>query len=179
VRIGVLLTAVALAVPVLSGCTAASDPPKLLPAPPQVRPAALAGGACQLIQFGTLEKILGQRYTIAAAAKKDTTNTCVVRTEAAAVPEIAVSVTPSKADAKIFNAVVKPKGATAVKGIGKVAYEIVTPGKAPNGPLVEVGWLTGDARLLFLRCTLPAGADPAAEGPKLVALAKELDKSSL
>jgi len=139
----------------------------------------LAGGACQLIEFETLEKLLGQRYTIAAAAKKDTTNTCVVRTEAAPVPEISVSVTPSKADAAIFNDIVKPKGSTAVAGIGKAAYQLVTPGKAADGPVLEVGWLTGDARLLFLSWTLPAGSDPAGAGLKLIALAKELDKSSL
>ena len=167
----------ALAVPVLAGCTA-KDLPTPRPAP-HVRPAALAGGACRLIEFETLDKLLGQHYSIAASAKKDTTNTCVVRTETAPVPEVAVSVTPSKADVAVFNDVVKPKGATAVAGVGRIAYQLVTPGKAPNGPLLEIGWLTGDSRLLFLRWTLPAGADSVAAVPKLIALAKELDKSSL
>jgi hypothetical protein len=178
VRLGGLLTGLALAVPLLSACTSHHDLPTPLPAP-QVRPASLAGGACRLIEFDKLEKILGQHYTIAASAKKDTTNTCVVRTEAAPVPEVVLSVTPSKADTAVFNDIVKPKGSTAVAGVGKVAYQLVTPGKAGNGPLLEIGWLTGDARLLFLRWTLAAGSDPAAAGPKLVALAKELDKSSL
>lgn len=177
-RLGSVLTAAVLAVlPALAGCTSA-NPPTPKPAP-QVRPAALAGGACLLIQFEKLEKILGQHYTIAASAKNSTTNTCVVRTEEAAVPEVSVSVTPSKADSSVFTDVVKPKGSTAVAGVGKVAYQIVTPAKAPNGAVVEVGWLTGDARLMFLRWALPPAADPAAEAPKLVALAKELDKSSL
>jgi hypothetical protein len=44
---------------------------------------------------------------------------------------------------------------------------------------MEIGWLTGDARLLFLRWSLAPGADAAVEMPKLLALAKELDKSSL
>lgn len=161
----------------LSACTSEELPtPK--PAP-QPRPAALAGGACLLIRFETLERILGQHYTIAASAKKDTTNTCVVRTEQAPVPEVAVSVTPSKADAAVFNDVVKPKGSTAVAGVGRAAYQQITAAKAPNGPLLEIGWLTGDARLLFLRWTLAPGADAAEAAPKLVALAKELDKSSI
>jgi hypothetical protein len=161
----------------LSACT--SDE---LPAPktaPQVRPAALAGGACLLIEFATLERILGEHYTIAASAKKDATNTCVVRTEGAPAPEVALSVTPSKVDAAVFNDVVKPKGSTPVAGVGRAAYQQVTAAKAPDGPLLEIGWLTGDARLLFLRWTLAPGADAAQAAPKLVALAKELDKSSI
>jgi hypothetical protein len=161
----------------LAGCTS-SDLPAPRPAPQQ-RPASLAGGACLLIKFETLERILGQHYTIAASAKKDSTNTCVVRTEPAPVPEVAVSVTPSKADVAVFIDVVKPKGATVVPGVGRVAYQVITPAKAAAGPVLEIGWLTGDARLMFLRWTLPSGADAGAEAPKLVALAKELDKSSI
>jgi hypothetical protein len=173
----VLTATLALAFLPVSGCTP-SHSPTGKPVP-QVRPASLAGGACRLIRFETLEQVLGQHYSIAASATKDTTNTCVVRTEAAPVPEVAVSVTPSKADAAVFTDVVKPKGSTAVAGVGRVAYEQIIAGKAPNGPLLEVGWLTGDSRLLFLRWTLAPGADAAAAAPKLVALAKELDKSSL
>jgi hypothetical protein len=161
----------------VSACTS-EKPPTVKPAP-QVRPAALAGGACLLIKFETLERLLGQHYTIAASAKNATTNTCVVRTEEAAVPEVAVSVTPSKADVAVFNDVVKPKGSTAVAGVGRAAYQQVTAAKAPNGPLLEIGWLTGDARLLFLRWTLAPGADATAAAPKLVELAKALDKSSI
>lgn len=160
-----------------SACTS-KDLPEPRPAP-QVRPASLAGGACLLIEFGTLERILGEHYTIAASAKNATTNTCVVRTETAPVPEISVSVTPTQADAAVFTAVVKPKGAAAVAGLGKIGYQVTTPAKPPAGPIVEIGWLTGDARLLFLRWTLAAGADASAAVPKLVDLAKELDKSSL
>lgn len=173
-RLPLLAAAVMLAG--VAGCTADLPTPK--PAP-QVRPAALAGGACLLIRFETVERLLGQRFTIAASAKKDSTNTCVVRTEEAAVPEVAVSVTPSKADVAVFNDVVKPKGSTAVAGVGRAAYQAITAEKAPSGPILEIGWLTGDARLLFLRWTLAPGADPAAAAPKLVDLAKELDKSSI
>lgn len=169
----VVTTAVLLA---LAGCTAKLPTPA--PAP-QLRPAALEGGACQLIEFEKVSQALGQSYTIAAAAKKDKTNTCVVRTELAPLPEVVLSVTPTKADPAVFKDVVKPKGSTAVAGVGKMAYQIVSPAKAPAGPVVEIGWLTGDARLLFLRLALPAGADAAAAAPQLVALAKEIDKSSI
>ncbi len=174
-RLGVGLTAAVVLLGV-SACTSEKTP---TPSPtPQVRPAALAGGACLLIKFETLERVLGQHYTIAASAKKDTTNTCVVRTEEAAVPEVALSVTPSKADVAVFTDVVKPKGSTAVAGVGRAAYQQISAAKAPNGPLLEIGWLTGDARLLFLRWTLAPGADASTAAPHLVDLAKELDKSS-
>jgi hypothetical protein len=176
VRIGGVLTTAVLLLST-AACTS-DDPPEPRPAP-QVRPASLAGGACLLIDFGTLERILGEHYTIAASAKNTTTNTCVVRTESAPVPEIALSVTPTQADAAVFAAVVKPKGAAAVAGLGKTGYQTTTPAKPPAGPLLEVGWLTGNARLLFLRWTMSAGSDPATAGPKLIELAKELDKSSL
>lgn len=162
--------------------TAACSPdlPTPQPAPvSQVRPASLAGGACLLIEFETVSEALGDRYSVAASAKKDKTNTCVVRTEQAAVPEVALSVTPTKADVAVFKDIVKPKGSTEVAGLGRRGYQLVSPAKAGAGPVVEVGWLTGDARLLFLRLTLPAGGDAAAAAPKLVELAKEIDKSSL
>jgi hypothetical protein len=171
----VVTTAVVLA---LAGCTAELPIPQPAPAP-QLRPAALEGGACQLIEFEKVSQALGQSYTIAAAAKKDKTNTCVVRTEQAPLPEVVLSVTPTKADPAVFKDVVKPKGSTAVAGVGKMAYQLVTPAKGSAGPVVEIGWLTGDARLLFLRLALPSGADAAAAAPQLVALAKEIDKSSI
>jgi hypothetical protein len=142
-------------------------------------PAALAGGACQLIEFEMLEKVLGDHYTVAASAKKDKTNTCVVRTEPAVVPEVALSVTPTKADVAVFKDVVKPKGAKTVEGLGRIGYQVVLPPRPGAGPTLEVGWLAGDARLLFLHLTLPSGGASASAAPKLVALAKELDKSSL
>ncbi|MEV0270756.1 MAG: hypothetical protein HOU81_04230 [Hamadaea sp.] len=161
----------------LSGCTASPPTPK--PAPTvQQRPAAAEGGACQLIDFAKVSGSLGRSFTIAAAATKDKTFTCVVRTEQSPLPEVVLSVTQTKADASVFKDVVKPKGATDVPGVGKAAYQLVTPAKGQVGPVVEIGWLTGDARLLFLRLSLAADADPAAAAPGLVKLAKEIDKSS-
>lgn len=169
------VTAVLLAA---SGCTSGLPTPR--PAPtPAVRPASLAGGACRLVDFEKVTAALGARYTIAASAKTDKTNTCVVRTEESPIPEVVLSVTPTKADPAVFKDVVKPKGATAVAGLGKMAYQQIVPEKGTTGPVVEVGWLTGDARLLFLRLTLPVGQDAAGAAPKLVSLAKEIDKSSL
>ncbi|WP_051367547.1 hypothetical protein [Hamadaea tsunoensis] len=176
-RLGPLAVAAVLLLAV-TGC--GPDLPAPTPAPePPVRPAALAGGACQLVDFATFDKVLGDHYTVAAAAKNNKTNTCVVRTEQAAYPEVSVSVTPSKVDTSVFGDVVKPKAAKAVAGVGRSAYLLTTAAKGDLGPILEVGWLTGDARLFIVHWTLPAGADPAAAEPKVVALAKELDKSSL
>lgn len=162
----------------LTGC--GPDLPTPTPAPePPVRPAALAGGACQLVDFATVDKLLGDHYTVAAAAKNNKTNTCVVRTEQSAYPEVSVSVTPTKVDPAVFGDIVKPKAAKAVAGVGRTAYLLTTPAKGDAGPVLEVGWLTGDARIFIVHWTLPAGADAAAAEAKLVGLAKELDKSSL
>lgn len=168
------LFAAAVAAATLSGCTASAEPAP--PSPSPVAPAALAGGACQLLDFGVLERLLGEHYTVAAAAGKDTTLTCVARTAGAAYPEVTLSVAPSIADAAVFRAKVQPKGATVVDGLGKAAYRVELPGVEGQGPAQEIGWLASNARLLWLRVTLPVGKQAADLGLPLVVLAQEIDK---
>jgi hypothetical protein len=83
----------------------------------------------------------------------------------------------------VFKATVMRPGATAVPGIGKIAYSALLPALGGEaGPAVEVGWLSGDGRLISLQYRFPAGtadADVAAFTPKLVELAKKIDQSSL
>jgi hypothetical protein len=153
-----------------AGCSSAGSAAQAESIPP----AASAGGACQLLDFGVLERRLGAHYTVAASAAKDSTLTCVVRTAGSAYPEITLSVAPSIADANVFRKTVQPKGATKVDGLGRAAYRQILPANDAAGQVLEVGWL-GTARLLWLRMTLPAQAGIEEFSLKLVVLAKDID----
>jgi hypothetical protein len=105
-----------------------------------------------------------------------------VRSETSARPELALSVTPTTADAAVFADEVVPSGGKTVKGLGKAAYRSTAAATKTSGIVVEIGWLTGDRRLAHLRYTLATEEDQAgaeALTPKLVALAKKIDTSSL
>jgi len=166
----------------LSGCGGEDPAPQSLgPAPKVVRlPASAAGGACQLLDYPVIAQVIGTQFDVSAASRHGRTDTCVLRAEAAARPELALSVTPTTADADIFADEVVPSGGKSVKGLGKAAYRSTVAGN--SGIVVEIGWLTGDKRLVSLRYTFPAGQDRAAADAattKLVALAKKIDTSSL
>ena len=73
-------------------------------------------------------------------------------------------------------------GATAVADLGRAAYRVGLPASGNAGLGVEVGWLTGNGRLIVLQFRFPAGtADTQVEAlvPKLVTLARQIDQSSL
>ncbi|MEE6263001.1 hypothetical protein [Plantactinospora sonchi] len=167
----------------LAGCGDDPTPQSSLPAPEVVRlPAASAGGACQLVDYPTIEEVIGTRFDVSAASRHGKTDTCVLRGEDADQPELALSVSPTTADAAIFADEVVPSGGKTVKGLGKAAYRAEVKAARNSGPSLEVGWLTGDKRLVNLRYTFPdgeaqAGGDDFAD--KLVALAKKIDTSSL
>jgi hypothetical protein len=77
---------------------------------------------------------------------------------------------------------VPPKGAAPVDELGKVGYTVTLAPDAGAGPAVEVGWLSGNSRILVLRYRCPAATGPddvGALSPKLVALAKKIDQGSL
>jgi hypothetical protein len=151
------------------------------PKPARV-PAAAAGGACRLLDFAVVEQVIGVAFEVAAAGQQEATYTCVLQRVGASVPDLMLTVTPSSATVPIFRTVLTPKGAAALTGLGKVGYRARVPAvvKAGRGPGVEIGWLSGNQRILVLRVTLAAGvAVPAAEAlaPKLLALAKRLDQT--
>ncbi|AVT30628.1 hypothetical protein C6361_15375 [Plantactinospora sp. BC1] len=167
----------------LAGCAEEAAPQSAGPAPKVVRlPASAAGGACQLLEYPAVEQAIGARFEVAAASRHGKTDTCVLRGEAEARPELALSVTPTTADASIFADEVVPSGGKSVKGLGKAAYRATTAPAKSTGSTVEVGWLTGNGRLVSLRFTFPTGEDRAeadALAPKLINLAKKIDTSSL
>jgi hypothetical protein len=162
----------------LAGCSgggaSAHEPPVVVsPSPPA------ATGACLLLDFGRIEQRLHQRMTVAGAANHEKTSTCVARPTETALPELSVSVTPSKADVAVFKDAMLPDGAKSVTALGKVAYSQLKPAAKGRGPYVEIGWLAGNARLLVLKVVLPEGGDAAALLPDVVELAKDIDRAGV
>ena len=153
-----------------------------VPKPVSVAPAAAAGGACQLLDWDMIKAALGLTFAVAAAAQQGNTFTCVTQGRGASLPDLMLAVTATTADAAIYTSTVQPKGATAVPGVGKVAFSLITAPGAEAGPGVEVGWLAGNNRIIDLRLRLATKATPQdaqAAVPKLVELAKKVDLSSL
>jgi hypothetical protein len=146
-------------------------------------PAATEGGACYLLAYDVIEQLVGVSFDVAASSQAGDTFTCVLQqNKGASYPDLTLSVTPTAADPAVFTATVRPKSATPVAGLGLIGYQFVRPAAADAGPAVEVGWLSGNERLLVLRYRGPAAAgaaDTAALVPKMVALAKKVDQNSL
>lgn len=166
-----------------AGCArAAAEPPApvTLAAPAATQwPASVAGGACQLLDYATIEAAIKVRFDVAAASQQGKTYTCVVQHSDAARPDLTLSVTATTADPATFRSTMAPDKAQPVSGLGKAAYRAGIAGSATQGPAVEVGWLSGDKRLLTLRFTFAPGAATAAVNgltPQLVELAKKIDK---
>ncbi|MEV4413909.1 hypothetical protein [Catellatospora sp. NPDC049609] len=163
----------------LAGCSGAGaqahqEPPVVSsPSPPALT------GACLLLDFPRIEQHLGTGLSISGAATHQKTHTCVARSTTADLPELSLSVTPTKADVAVFREAMLPDGAKAVTGLGKVAYQQTRPAAKGRGPYVEVGWLAGNARLLLLKVTMPVGGDAAALAPEVVELAKEIDRAGI
>ncbi|HEU4423483.1 MAG TPA: hypothetical protein VFR67_13210 [Pilimelia sp.] len=165
----------------IGGCTEASaQPPQRVPAvvAPEPAVASAAGGACELLDFVVIAQTLGARFDVAAATRQDETHTCVVQNSGASRPDLVLTVTPTSADAAVFDDTVTPDGGREVSGLGKAAYRVmIEPGRG-HGPGVEIGWLSADNRLITLRYTLPAKAPESrasAATAKLVTLAKRID----
>ncbi|RKR90913.1 hypothetical protein BDK92_5297 [Micromonospora pisi] len=164
---------------VLSGCgEPAATRSEPLPIPPVVKlPAAAAGGVCQVLDYSAIEKAVGTTFDVSAATSQGETSSCVLQAEQASLPDLALAMTPTSADASVFNDEA-PDGGQSVKGLGKAAYRLIVAAGKDHGAGVEVCWLASDGQMISLRYTLPAGeGKPAAEAiaGKLVTLAKQID----
>jgi hypothetical protein len=141
-------------------------------------PAAARGPACALIDYGQVAKITGTTFDTAAGAHVDDTYTCAETATGHPLPELSLALSSTKADDLIFRISVVPSGATAVAGLGQVAYVLNVPATGSNGPALEYGWLSAKPRLIVLRYTFPTGtAQPAVDAmaPKLLTLAKKVE----
>jgi hypothetical protein len=169
----------------LTGCgvpaAGADRSPQAQPSPTRW-PAATAGGACQLLDYDRIAAVVGTTFDVAAASQTGDTFTCVLEQTRTNLPDLSLSVTSTQADAGIFKTTVVPSGAAAVAGLGKSGYSVAVPAAGGAGPGVEVGWLSGNQRLITLRLRMAAGAAPAdaaALTPRLVTLAKQIDMTTV
>jgi hypothetical protein len=168
-----------------SGCggpagafTARSDPPS---AATSRQPAELAGGACQLLDYDTVQAAIGTSFAIAASGTSGATFTCVLEPAQGTLPDLSLAVTATEADPSVFRSSVVPKGATVIEDLGKVGYRLPVPAAGGVGPGLEVGWLSANQRLIVLRYRTAngtAGTDLDALVPKLVDLAKKIDMTT-
>ncbi len=177
------LAVCAVLLPAVLGSTAAcsandSGPSAAVPiAPVEQQPAAAAGGACILLDFGQIEEKLGVHFDVAAADAAGVTSTCVVQAEGSTRPDLVFSVLErTAADAGVFLATVKPEKGEQVDGLGAAAYRVVHPPVPGAGPAVEIGWLTKDQQAKTLLFTFPANP-PAPDGEKLADRLVELGKA--
>lgn len=153
------------AVVLAAGCATPSGP---VPVPPPRPPAAPVRGACHLLDPVMVEAHLGLVLEVAAARDRDGTHTCVRRPEVDRRPELVLTVTPTTIDLPTFVEVVAPARATAVSALGKAGYQ---------GPGLEVGWLSGDDRLLVLSLALPEDTDSDHYADGLLGLARAIDRA--
>jgi hypothetical protein len=169
----------------VAGCTsAAAGAPRTghAPSDPGRLPAEYAGGACQLMNFDLVKASLGVDFDVAGAGNVDDSYTCVLQKVKAPLPDLTLSVTPTVADTGLFHDKVIPKGATVLSELGKLGYSRTLPGSGGAGPVAEVGWLSGNGRLMVLRYRGASGTsagDVSALVPKLVDLAKKVDQASV
>jgi hypothetical protein len=168
-----------------SGCTsAAAGAPRTGHAPDNVErlPAEYAGGACQLMNFDLVKGSLGVDFDVAGAGNVDDTYTCVLQKVDATLHDLTLAVTPTMADTGLFHDKVIPKGATVLSDLGKLGYSRTVGPSGGAGPGAEVGWLSGNQRLMVLRYRSPAGTaatDVTSLVPRLVDLAKRVDQASV
>jgi len=149
---------------------------------PTREPAESAGGACLLLSFEQVADAIGVDFAVSGARSSGDTYTCVLRRVEAQLPDLSLSVSPTLADTGVFSSNVAPKGSATVGDLGKLGYSRSLPASATGaGPGAEVGWLSGNQRLMVLRYRTPVGTpsgDATALIPKLVALAKKIDQAS-
>jgi len=177
-----LLPAVAV-VALASGCDILTEGPEPKPTEsPEPLVAAVAGGACQLLDFAVIEQVIGVKFEVSASAQEEATYTCVLQRTTGSLPDLLLIVTPTTADTPIFRNNLMPQNATLVTGLGKVAFHAVGSAGPGRGPIVEVSWLSANNRLMTLRITTIGGTTPAEAttlATKLVELAKKVDQTSV
>ncbi len=143
-------------------------------------PAAAAGGACKLLNYGTVAVSTGTDFQVAAAGGSDGTQSCVLQVLYTPYPDLRLSLADTKADAKVYAKTVVPDGAATVAGLGKSGYRVVRGADSGTGPIAEVGWLGAGPRLAVLRYTTPrytSAAEANRLATQLVALAKKIESA--
>jgi hypothetical protein len=145
-------------------------------------PAALAGGACLLLNFDEISKALGVTFNVAAAATSGDTYTCDIQSTTASYPDLSLAITATDLLPLDFTAQVAPSGSKPVTKLGKIGYVLQVKATTSVGPAVEVGWLSGNERLIVMRYTFPTNAtasDATALASKMITLAHTVDATTV
>jgi len=157
-----------------------SQPSEAQPSGPPV--AAMAGGACLLLDFHVINAALGSSFNVAAAAASSDTYTCDVQASAAAYPDLTLTVTATDLLPLDFTSSVVPSGSSSVTKLGKIGYVLQVAATTKLGPAIEVGWLSGNGRLIIMRYTFPksaTAADATSLKTKMIALARVVDGTTV
>jgi hypothetical protein len=144
------------------------------PASAKPEPASLAGGACLLLDYATINTALGTNFDVAASADKSDSYTCVVQSSSDSFPDLTLSITATDLSASDFQSDVAPPKSKKVSSLGKVGYEIEHAASGGNGPTIEVGWLSGNERLIVM---MYAYAPDEQTDPTLVGKMDELARA--
>ena len=154
--------------------------PALSPSPSAPPPAAaLSGGACLLLDYQEINSALGTEFDVAAAASKSGTYTCVIQ-GGDEYPDLTLSITSTTLTATDFKSDVQPSGSKPVSSLGKVGYSSLSKAASGTGPGIEVGWLSGNDRLIVMRYTAAVGATvPISLTSGMVALARKVDATTV
>lgn len=190
-RILATACAAALAVASLAACSLPAGSAESPTSPPTTRasdhpasakpePASLAGGACLLLDYATINNALGTNFDVAASADKSDSYTCVVQSSSASFPDLTLSITATDLSVSDFQSDVAPSKSKKVSSLGKVGYEIEHAASGGNGPTIEVGWLSGNERLIVMTYAYAPDAqtDPALVG-KMNELARAVDGATV
>jgi hypothetical protein len=191
-KAAVLAAIAVVALAASAGCTAAagdsaSSGPSGAPSgvgasvpPPSA--AALAGGACLLMNFATVRKELGTAFTVAAAADSSGSYSCVLQESSGSLPSLTLSITATDLSTADFKTNVVPSGSSPISELGKIAYRKIVPATKSTGPSIEVGWLSGNNRLIIFRYVCARDtptATSSALGTKMVSLAQIVDQTTV
>lgn len=144
--------------------------------------AAMAGGACLLLDFHVVNAALGTAFDVAASADASDTFTCDVQATAAAYPDLTLTVTATDLLPLDFTANVAPAGSLPVTKLGKIGYVLQIAATTKLGPAIEVGWLSGNDRLIIMRFTFAksaSAADATALKSKMLTLARVVDGTTV
>jgi hypothetical protein len=173
----------------LASCTSAAPSSKALKpssatsvSAPPLPAAALAGGACLLMDFKVVNAALGSQFDVAGAADKSGTYTCVLQDDSATYPNLTLSITATTLAPADFTASISPSGSKPVSNLGKIGYVVQVKATATVGPAVEVGWLSGNDRLIIMRYTFPtdsAATAATAASDGMTALARTVDATTV
>jgi hypothetical protein len=187
----IVAAALLLSISGLAGCkisTAAGSSPSPRPSislAPSVGPppeAAMAGGACLLLAYSTINTDLGTSFDTAGSADKGGTYTCVVQAGANKRPNLTMSITATSLTTTDFTANVVPPSTKPVAQLGKIGYIKHVLAAGSTGPAVEVGWLSGNERLIIMRYSMAndaTDADAVAVEAAMIKLAKTVDVTTV